>query len=157
MLRKGRGDAGSPHRFIRVRPVIVFPPTGIRAGFMAFWSITKSRLRMKRSQKTKPHSGRGVNRRLSHPNGSSAAGHWPPTGGGSDILTKARRLMSKLKDLESQIQELLPGELTAFREGHAEFDADAWDQEFEADGKSGKLNALAERSLRGHNAGGSTQ
>jgi len=65
--------------------------------------------------------------------------------------------MSKLKDLESQIQELSPEELTAFREWFTKFDADAWDQEFEADVKSGKLNALAERALRDHNAGRSTK
>jgi hypothetical protein len=65
--------------------------------------------------------------------------------------------MSKVKDLESQIQELSPEELRAFREWFTKFDADAWDQEFEADVKSGKLNALAERALRDHNAGRSTK
>lgn len=65
--------------------------------------------------------------------------------------------MSKVKDLESQIQELSPEELTAFREWFTKFDADAWDQEFEADVKSGKLNVLAERALRDFNAGRSTK
>ena len=61
--------------------------------------------------------------------------------------------MSKVKNLESQIQELSPEELTAFREWFTKFDADAWDQEFEADVMSGKLDAMAERALREHNAG----
>ena len=65
--------------------------------------------------------------------------------------------MSKLKDLEGQIQELSPEELTAFREWFTKFDADAWDQEFEADVMSGKLDAMAERALLDHNAGRSTK
>ena len=65
--------------------------------------------------------------------------------------------MSKVKDLESQIQELSPEELTALREWFATYDAGIWDQEFEADVNSGKLDAMAERALRDHNAGRSTK
>jgi hypothetical protein len=65
--------------------------------------------------------------------------------------------MSKLKDLESQIQELSPNERTAFREWFVKFDADAWDQEFEADALSGRLDAMAERALRDHHAGRSSK
>jgi len=65
--------------------------------------------------------------------------------------------MSKVKDLESKIQELSPEELAAFREWFTNFDADAWDQEFEADVKSGKLDSMAERALRDYNAGRSTK
>ena len=59
--------------------------------------------------------------------------------------------MSKVKNLESQIRALSPEELVAFREWFTRFDADAWDQEFEADVNSGKLDAMAERTLRDHN------
>ena len=65
--------------------------------------------------------------------------------------------MSKVKELESQIQELSPEELTAFRDWFTKFDADNWDEEFEADVKAGKLNALAERALRDHRAGRTTK
>ena len=65
--------------------------------------------------------------------------------------------MSKLKDLEGQVQELSPEELTAFREWFTRFDADIWDRELEADAKAGKLDALAERALREHSAGRSTK
>jgi hypothetical protein len=65
--------------------------------------------------------------------------------------------MSKVKDLESQTQELSPVELAAFREWFTTFDAGTWDREFEADVKSGKLDAMAERALRDHNAGRSTK
>jgi hypothetical protein len=74
-----------------------------------------------------------------------------------DIITIERRVMSKVKELESQIQELSPEELTAFREWFITFDADTWDQEFEADVRNGKLDAMAERALRDHNAGRSTK
>jgi hypothetical protein len=65
--------------------------------------------------------------------------------------------MSKVKDLGTQIQELTPEELKAFREWFTKFDADTWDQEFEADVKAGKLDAMAARALRDHHAGRSTK
>jgi len=65
--------------------------------------------------------------------------------------------MSKVKDLESQIQELSPEELTEFREWFTAFDADAWDQQFEGDVKTGKREAKAERTLHDHNARRSTK
>jgi len=65
--------------------------------------------------------------------------------------------MSKVKALGIQIQELTPEELKAFREWFTKFDADNWDQEFEADVKAGKLDAMANRALRDHHAGRSTK
>jgi len=56
--------------------------------------------------------------------------------------------MSLLENLESQVKELSPKELAAFREWFAQFDAEVWDRQFEADVKSGKLDNLAERALR---------
>ena len=65
--------------------------------------------------------------------------------------------MGKVKDLETQIQELTAAELTAFRKWFTKFDADNWDREFEADVRAGKLDALADRALRDHRAGRSTK
>lgn len=65
--------------------------------------------------------------------------------------------MSRVKDLESRIQELSAEELTAFREWFIKFDADIWDQELEADAKGGKLDGPAESALRNHSAGRSTK
>jgi len=65
--------------------------------------------------------------------------------------------MTKVKELETRIQDLSPEELAAFREWFAKFDADAWDREFEADAMSGKLDAMAEGALRDHTAGRSTK
>ena len=64
--------------------------------------------------------------------------------------------MSQLENIESQVKELSPKEFAAFREWFAEFDAEVWDRQFEADVKSGKLDNLAERALRDHDASRST-
>jgi succinate dehydrogenase flavin-adding protein (antitoxin of CptAB toxin-antitoxin module) len=65
--------------------------------------------------------------------------------------------MSKVENLEKQIQQLSPEELTEFRRWFAEFDAQLWDRRFESDVKAGKLDALAEKALRAHAAGRSTK
>lgn len=65
--------------------------------------------------------------------------------------------MSKVEHIESQIQELSPKELAALREWFAEFDAEIWDRQFEADVNSGKLDSLADRAVRDHLAGRSTK
>jgi hypothetical protein len=64
--------------------------------------------------------------------------------------------MSRVASIESQVKDLSPEELAAFREWFAQFDAEAWDRKFEADAKGGKLDSLAERALRDHDAGRTT-
>ena len=76
---------------------------------------------------------------------------------GAGAATKQGCYMDKVQNIESQIQELSPEELAALREWFVEFDAEAWDRQFEADVKAGKLDALAERALRDHLAGRSTK
>ena len=53
-----------------------------------------------------------------------------------------------LKEIESAIAGLTPGELSKFRAWFAEFDAELWDQQFEADVNSGRLDSLAEEALQ---------
>lgn len=65
--------------------------------------------------------------------------------------------MSKIENLEKQIRQLSPEELTEFRRWFAEFDAHLWDRQFEADVKAGKLDAQAEKALRAHASGQSTK
>jgi len=65
--------------------------------------------------------------------------------------------VGKVESIESQIQDLSPEELATLREWFAEYDVEAWDRQFEADVKAGKLDALAERALRDHLAGRSTK
>ncbi len=61
--------------------------------------------------------------------------------------------MGKLEEIEHNVEGLSPEELARFREWFAVFDAEAWDRQFEADVKAGKLDALAERALHDHAAG----
>ena len=65
--------------------------------------------------------------------------------------------MSKVEMIEGHIKELSPEELAAFREWFSEFDAEIWDRQFDSDVRTGKLDSLAERALREHAAGRSTE
>ena len=53
-----------------------------------------------------------------------------------------------LKEIEKAISQLSKQDLTEFRRWFAEFDAQAWDQEFERDVMTGKLDGLAEKALK---------
>ena len=63
--------------------------------------------------------------------------------------------MERLQKVEREVQAFSPEELAAFRQWFAEFDAAAWDRQFETDVKAGRLDVLAERALRDHAAGNS--
>lgn len=65
--------------------------------------------------------------------------------------------MGKVEKIEQQIQDLSSEEMTELREWFAAFDAEAWDRQFEADVRAGKLDALAEQALKAHAAGKSTK
>ena len=61
--------------------------------------------------------------------------------------------MSKVENIEQEVQSLKPSELAAFRRWFAEFDAQAWDRQIEEDVRKGKLDKLAEEALAAHRAG----
>jgi hypothetical protein len=61
--------------------------------------------------------------------------------------------MSKVEAIEQQIEKLSPDELAAFRRWYIEFDADAWDHQFETDVRGGKLEALADNAIHAHTSG----
>lgn len=65
--------------------------------------------------------------------------------------------MSKVESIEHDIQELTGDELSVFRRWFAEFDAQAWDSQFEDDVRAGKFDKQAEWALRDHAAGKSTR
>ena len=65
--------------------------------------------------------------------------------------------MNRVEQLEQQIAELDASELKALRAWFERYDAEIWDRQIESDAKSGKLDRLAERALRDHRAGRSTQ
>jgi hypothetical protein len=61
--------------------------------------------------------------------------------------------MGKVEKIEQEIQNLSSEEMAELREWFAAFDAEAWDREFEADVRAGKLDALGEQALKAHAAG----
>jgi hypothetical protein len=65
--------------------------------------------------------------------------------------------MSKVENIEQEVQSLKPSELAAFRRWFAEFDAQAWDGQIEEDVRKGKLDKLAEEALAAHRAGKSKE
>jgi hypothetical protein len=64
--------------------------------------------------------------------------------------------MSKIEQLEQQVQALSEEELAQFRAWFIEFDWKMWDRQLDRDVASGKLDALAEKALRDHGSGKST-
>lgn len=62
-----------------------------------------------------------------------------------------------LQELEKTISELPPADLARFREWFLAFDANYWDQQFEADVAAGRLDELADEAIREHRAGESTE
>ena len=56
--------------------------------------------------------------------------------------------MSTIEEIQTAISELSIEELSEFRAWFLEFEAKAWDQEFEQDVAAGRLDALAEEALR---------
>ena len=65
--------------------------------------------------------------------------------------------MSRVEQIKGQVKSLSANELKAFREWFARYDAEIWDRRIEADAKNGKLSSLAERALRDHDGGRSTE
>lgn len=61
--------------------------------------------------------------------------------------------MSKIEQLEHQVETLSALELSEFRRWFLDFDAAAWDDQITTDAQAGKLNALAEAALRQHGSG----
>ncbi len=56
--------------------------------------------------------------------------------------------MGTVKEIVEAIRKLPPSELDTFRAWFAEFDAELWDREMEADVAAGRLDHLAEEALR---------
>ena len=61
--------------------------------------------------------------------------------------------MGEIEKLEQRIKNLPPEDLVKFRAWFAEFDAQAWDRQIEADLKSGKLNNLINEAREEFKAG----
>jgi hypothetical protein len=55
--------------------------------------------------------------------------------------------MSTIHEIEQAVRGLNPQDLAMFRAWFAEYDADAWDRQFEQDVAAGRLDQLAEEAL----------
>jgi hypothetical protein len=66
------------------------------------------------------------------------------------------QIMSKVEQLEQQIQSLSAQELAEFRDWFSEFDWAVWDRKLERDAASGKLDKFAERALKDYTSGKTT-
>lgn len=66
----------------------------------------------------------------------------------SRIHTDATLLSkSRVLEIEDAIRRLTREDLTRFRDWFFEFDAEAWDRQFERDAEAGRLDALAEKAV----------
>jgi hypothetical protein len=64
--------------------------------------------------------------------------------------------MSSVKEIESAVSKLSREDLSTFRAWFSEFDAEAWDRQFEQDAAAGRLDTLADEALRDLREGRST-
>ncbi len=58
-----------------------------------------------------------------------------------------------IQELENAVSQLSPKDLASFRRWFETFDAQVWDQQFETDVKSGKLDKIAELARNDYRAG----
>lgn len=61
--------------------------------------------------------------------------------------------MSKIEQLEREIEKLSRAQLAKFREWFHRHDAAEWDRQVEADAQAGRLDALADKALAAHKTG----
>jgi hypothetical protein len=61
--------------------------------------------------------------------------------------------MSKIEQLEREIEKLSRAQLAKFRDWFQRHDAAEWDRQIEADAQSGRLDKLADKALAAHKAG----
>jgi hypothetical protein len=65
--------------------------------------------------------------------------------------------MTKVEQLEREVENLAPEELATFRAWFAEYDWQIWDRELERDVAAGKLDVLAAEALAEHERGETTK
>lgn len=56
--------------------------------------------------------------------------------------------MRNIQQLEKEISQLPPPELAEFRAWFEKFDSEVWDNQFEIDAKSGKLDKIAQKAIK---------
>ncbi len=61
--------------------------------------------------------------------------------------------MNAIEEIKEAVARLAPEDFDAFRSWYLEFDAQRWDEQFERDAKSGKLDQIAERAVQQYRVG----
>ncbi|MCC7161410.1 MAG: hypothetical protein IT331_02870 [Anaerolineae bacterium] len=61
--------------------------------------------------------------------------------------------MSTIREIELAVTQLSAQDLARFRQWFDEYDAQEWDEQFERDAKSGKLDDMAEKAIADFRAG----
>jgi hypothetical protein len=61
--------------------------------------------------------------------------------------------MSTVEQLEEALRRMSPDERAAFRAWYAEFDAEEWDRQFEADVAAGRLDWLVDEARKDRQEG----
>jgi hypothetical protein len=61
--------------------------------------------------------------------------------------------MSTIEELEAAVKQLSPEDRAAFRAWFAEFDAEEWDRQLEADVAAGRLDWLVAEAIQDRDAG----
>jgi hypothetical protein len=56
--------------------------------------------------------------------------------------------MNRVEQLEDEIKALLPSEFQELRAWLDEYDAQVWDEQYNADAPAGKLDAVADQALK---------
>jgi hypothetical protein len=56
--------------------------------------------------------------------------------------------MSTIEELEAAVKQLSPEDRAAFRAWFAEFDAEEWDRQLEADVAAGRLDRLVAEAIK---------
>jgi hypothetical protein len=65
--------------------------------------------------------------------------------------------MSTIEEIEKAVENLAPQELERFRGWFDNFDSARFDEKFERDVQSGRLDELAKQALAAHRDGGSRE
>ncbi len=65
--------------------------------------------------------------------------------------------MTTVKEIEKAISKLRDKELSTFRSWFEKFEAKRWDDSFEQDALSGKLDSIAAKAISNHRLGKSSE
>ena len=71
--------------------------------------------------------------------------------------SKLPRDMTRVEQLEREVEKLTPEELASFRDWFSEYDWQVWDRQLERDVAAGKLDKLAAEALAEFERGETTE